>query len=206
MITDHIGAAFFPDLLWLRMIGRIAMPVFSFFIAEGYRYTRSRRRYLIRLLAFSIVSELPSDLAFYGEPEYKHQNVMFTFFLSFIALTIYDKCISSGKSLQWEIIGIINVLGIGIIALILRTDYSILGIISVFLFYVLREKSNIISDIAGVAILTVSNSKILAVSTLFSLLLLLMYNGEKGKDIKWLFYMFYPLHLIIIYFTTTLLH
>lgn len=70
MTADHIGAVFFPEIPLLRWIGRLAMPVLSFFIGEGLRHTRSPRRYLLRLTGFALLSELPFDLAFYGGIEW----------------------------------------------------------------------------------------------------------------------------------------
>ena len=49
MVIDHVGDMFFPELLWLRMIGRLAMPVFAFCITEGYIHTRNRKKYLLRM-------------------------------------------------------------------------------------------------------------------------------------------------------------
>jgi ATP-binding cassette subfamily B protein len=95
MVFDHVGDAFFPGVMWLRMVGRIAMPVFAFCIAEGYAHTRDRKKYLLRMGLFALVSEIPFDLCFHGKPGFGHQNIMLTFFLSILALFIV---IVSGSS------------------------------------------------------------------------------------------------------------
>lgn len=67
MVFDHVGDLFFPDLMWPRMIGRLAMPLFSFSIAEGYLHTGDKIKYLCRLGIFALISEIPFDLAFEGK-------------------------------------------------------------------------------------------------------------------------------------------
>ena len=61
MFIDHIGVALFPGVLWLRCVGRLAFPMFAFFLAEGVRLTHSRKRYLQRLVLFALLAELPFD-------------------------------------------------------------------------------------------------------------------------------------------------
>ena len=63
MVIDHIGVVFLPDITVLRCIGRLAMPIFCFFVAEGYYHTKDRRKYLLRMGVFALIAELPFDLA-----------------------------------------------------------------------------------------------------------------------------------------------
>ena len=90
MVFAHAGDLFFPGVMWPRMIGRLAMPLFSFCIAEGYAHTRDKNRYLLRMGIFALISEVPFDLAFEGKVGFGHQNIMLTFFLSILALKIFD--------------------------------------------------------------------------------------------------------------------
>ena len=66
MVIDHVGAVFFPDLIWLRYIGRLSMPIYAFLLAEGYRKTRNFLHYALRLALFAVLSEVPYDLLFQG--------------------------------------------------------------------------------------------------------------------------------------------
>lgn len=59
MLIDHVGVIFFPEVSWLRTIGRLAFPIFAYFIAQGFRYTSSRPKYFLRLLLFSLISQVP---------------------------------------------------------------------------------------------------------------------------------------------------
>ena len=91
MVFDHVGDMFFPGVMWPRMIGRLAMPIFSFFIAEGFAHTRDKKKYLGRLGLFALISEIPFDLAFDGRLGLGHQNIMLTFFLAGLALMLFDR-------------------------------------------------------------------------------------------------------------------
>ena len=86
MVFDHVGDMFFPDAMWPRMIGRLAMPVFSFCIAEGFTHTKDKKKYLCRIGIFALISEIPFDLAFEGKVGFSHQNIMLAFFLAVAAL------------------------------------------------------------------------------------------------------------------------
>ena len=91
MAIDHTGALLFPGNEVLRLIGRIAFPIYCFLLAEGFVYTSSRRRYLIRMAVWSVISEPVFDFAFYRtwwEPAY--QNVFFTLFLGLTALWLLE--------------------------------------------------------------------------------------------------------------------
>jgi len=152
MVFDHVGDMFFPGVMWPRMIGRLAMPIFSFFIAEGFAHTRDKKKYLGRLGLFALISEIPFDLAFDGKLGLEHQNIMLTFFLAASALMLFDR-IWGGNGLEGERIpvvktalGVLAVAGIAALALLLRADYTVFAVVAVFLFYVLRQKHQRVSN------------------------------------------------------------
>ncbi|MFN2363319.1 MAG: TraX family protein, partial [Halarsenatibacteraceae bacterium] len=64
MLIDHIGSIIFPEYIILRVIGRLAFPLFAFLITEGYRHTSNINRYLVRLSIFALISQYPFWLAF----------------------------------------------------------------------------------------------------------------------------------------------
>ena len=204
MVFDHTGDVFSPDVMWPRMIGRLAMPIFSFFIAEGFAHTRDKKKYLGRLGLFALISEIPFDLAFDGRLGLGHQNIMLTFFLAGLALMLFDR-IRDGNGSEGEripvvktVLGVFAVAGIAALALLLRADYTVFAVIAVFLFYVLRQKHPLLRSGVGVAFLALTRTIGYYAATGFSFIPLSLYNGQKGKGLKWLFYIFYPGHLLLL--------
>ena len=87
MLIDHVGYAFFPDMVILRIIGRIALPLFALELARGRRRTRSIEKYLARLLLLAILSQVPYML-FFDTTDF---NIVFTMFVSLLMLIALDK-------------------------------------------------------------------------------------------------------------------
>ena len=204
MVLDHVGDLFFPGGTWLRAAGRLAMPIFAFCIAEGYAHTRDRKKYLLRMGLFALISEIPFDLAFESRIGLSHQNIMLSFFLSILALMLYDR-IRGGKEAEgaqipaWKtVLGVLAVGAVAALALLLKADYTIFAVISVFLFYALRQKHPLLRSGVGVAFLALTRTVGYYSATGLSFLPLALYNGKKGKGLKWLFYLFYPGHLLLL--------
>ena len=204
MVLDHVGDLFFPGATWMRAAGRLAMPLFAFCIAEGYAHTRDRRKYLLRMGIFALISEIPFDLAFESRIGLTHQNIMLSFFLSILALMLYDR-IRGGEGTDgaqipaWKTaLGVLAVGTVAVLALLLKADYTIFAVISVFLFYALRKKHPLLRSGVGVGFLALTRTVGYYSATGLSLLPLALYNGKKGKGLKWLFYLFYPGHLLLL--------
>ena len=203
MLIDHIGYVLVPSSTPLygicRLIGRLAFPIFCFLLTEGLLHTRNRRRYLTRLLAFALVSEIPFDLAFHGGVlEFSSQNVFFTLFLGLLGLVIYD----------WLAPKISFAAMLGPLACVLAaewmgTDYGGLGVLMISVCYLFRENRYLRLGALGAAnvcmSLEFSDRQYFACAALIPLF---FYNGERGKGGKWsqyFFYLFYPLHLLLLW-------
>ena len=207
MVFDHVGDMFFPGALWMRMIGRLAMPLFSFCIAEGYAHTKNKQRYLLRMGVFALVSEIPFDLAFEGRVGLGHQNIMLSFFLAILALMLFDRIRGEGKehAAGKTLLGILCVCAVAVLALVLRADYTLFAVLAVFLFYVLRNRHPLLRCGVGVGFLALTRTVGYYRATGLSLIPLLLYNGKRGRGLKWLFYAFYPGHLLLLYLLKTVL-
>lgn len=207
MVFDHVGDMFFPGALWMRMIGRLAMPLFSFCIAEGYAHTKNKQRYLMRMGVFALVSEIPFDLAFEGRVGLGHQNIMLSFFLAILALMLFDRIRGEGKehAVGKTLLGILCVCAVAVLALVLRADYTLFAVLAVFLFYVLRNRHPLLRCGVGVGFLALTRTVGYYRATGLSLIPLLLYNGKRGRGLKWLFYAFYPGHLLLLYLLKTVL-
>lgn len=207
MVFDHVGDMFFPGAVWMRMIGRLAMPLFSFCIAEGYAHTRDKKKYLCRMGIFALISEIPFDLAFEGRIGLGHQNIMLSFFLAILSLMLYDRIRGEGKerAALKTALGILCAVAVAALALLLRADYTVFAVIAVFLFYVLRDRGALLRCGAGVGFLALTRTVGYYRATGLSLIPLLLYNGKRGRGLKWLFYAFYPGHLLLLYLLKTVL-
>ena len=188
MTADHIGAVFFPEIPLLRWIGRLAMPVLSFFIGEGLRHTRSPRRYLLRLTGFALLSELPFDLAFYGGIEWGHQNVYFTLALGLLALWAIQ---SRGME------GWLLALTAALAAELLGCDYGMYGVPLILLldrFHRARSEQLAAAALLNLAFFGLQTQTL----SLIALPLLWLYNGKRGRDDRRLSYLYYPAHLCVL--------
>ncbi|MCB2299019.1 TraX family protein [Clostridium tagluense] len=223
MLIDHMGAALFPETTIMRMIGRLSFPIFAYLIAVGYSKTNSFPKYLRRLLIFAVVSQIPFSLAFteqvriyslsdffrffVGGPN-PHLNIFFTLAIGLLAIRVWDKGeLRFGR--------IMAVLALGITAIAFHTDYGIYGVAMMLAFYIFRDNKikTVISQTSvyilfdalqplvyvlkspGVSIELAWFNQALS---LLSLIFIFMYNGKKGKDLKYFFYAFYPVHLLVI--------
>ena len=212
MFIDHIGYAIFNGSSWFNYIGRLAFPIFAFQISEGYIHTRSIKKYLLRLFLFALVSQIPFMLFHSIISEGFYLNVIFTLLFGLISIVIYDK--------YNKFTGIMVAISLGIIASFLNCDYGFYGVFITFLFYVLNKNklllatgfvlttlirySYYIIDFClqyGIGYLgTVVNFYLPSmIGTVASILFILLYNKKKGYNTKYLLYLFYPLHMLLIY-------
>ena len=131
MACDHIGAVLFPQYLEMRLIGRIAFPIFAFTLVEGFLHTKDVKKYMMRLGVLALISEIPFDLAFWGVPlEFGHQNVFFTMFLGIAMLYLYLRNVKTSRQ-------ILTVVAMLLLSELLRTDYNSAGLLMILCFYLL---------------------------------------------------------------------
>ena len=203
MILDHVGDNFFPDQIWMRIIGRMALPIFAFCIAEGFSHTRDRRRYLYRMGLFALLSEIPFDLVTSGKVlEFSHQNIMMTFFWAILGLMIYEQVRNRRYG---QILGAAVLLLFLVSSLFLGLDYQILAVGLIILYYLLRNKAPLINNLAAMAYHVLLRNVGIYWFGVLGFVPVLLYNGKRGRGLKWFFYLFYPLHLFVIYIIRGLL-
>lgn len=206
MVLDHVGDNFFPDQIWMRALGRMAMPLFAFCVAEGYCHTRDRRRYLLRLGLFALISEIPFDLVTAGRVlEFGHQNIMASFFWAVLALLVREALLArlpgkGGKLLSFALLAVFWVA-----SLFLGLDCTMVSVGLVILFVLLHDRPLPLRCALGMGFYLLLRNKGLYLFGLAGFLPLLFYNGERGRGLKWLFYGFYPGHLLLIWLIRSLL-
>ena len=200
MVIDHYGAIFQSGVDIYRIIGRLAFPIYAFLLVEGYTHTSNIKKYGRRLLIFALVSELPFDLAFYGKLSFTHQNIFFTLFIGLVLMYLLDN--NSGK---YGINKSLLIIIAGLIALVTAVDYNFIGIIYILIFYYTKDYPNPKKILYQGSALFVTNFFLSGFTQQYSILaipLIYFYNGKLGpnnKILQILFYIAYPLHLIIFY-------
>ena len=203
MFIDHLGYALYGKLTWLNYIGRIAFPIFAYQITEGYRHTKDLKKYFIRLIAFAVISQIPFSLLHGIVSKSFSLNVMFTLCMGLFCIWIWNT--NKNKFLSLCFIGICCT-----IAEVTKMDYGYWGVLLVFVFYLFKDnKLGTALTFLGMVIFKYSISIALNgfyyvhiylfLGTLAAIIPILLYNGKKGINAKYIIYLFYPVHLIILY-------
>lgn len=227
MLIDHIGAGILEYLIIqvplsretneilitidqvLRLIGRISFPLYCFLLVQGFFHTKSRLKYAGNLLLFALLSEYPFDFIFSGGLDFSSSNVLFTLLIGLLTMWGIEK---AGSKIFLQVL--ISAIGI-FTATILHTDYSWMGILLILSLYFLRDNrfwqctisfilffSALVFRSAGYynsiwrsALRQLSSEYTL----IFSFWIMYRYNGRRYlKRGKYLFYSFYPVHLLLL--------
>ena len=218
MIVDHVGAMFFPSVLILRIIGRIAFPIFAFMIAEGARYTKNKIRYLSVLALFALIIQLV--YSFYTKNARLTIFCTFTFSIILIySLQLIKKIVFAKKlNVLHLILAIILFVFLTIsiykITRIRFVNYDFFGVLTpvlVSLFHFEGEVKGFIKKLDNhlVSLLMLSIGLVLIyfhfkqfqlyAYALLAIPILFFYSGKRGKfKMKYFFYLFYPLHLVLL--------
>ena len=205
MVFDHVGDNFFPNETWMRVIGRIAMPIFAFCIAEGFEKTRDRKSYLTRMGIFALLSEVPFDLVTSGKIlDFSHQNIMLTFYWALLGLMCHEK-LREKKTKAARIGSLLALIFFALTSIFSGMDYNILAIGIIDIFYLLRKKNHLLSCLAAMAFHVLLRNKGIYWFGLLGFLPIFLYNGKRGKGLKKFFYLFYPGHLLLIWLLKTAL-
>ncbi len=200
--TDEIDAFFNSPALagvraanWvLRLVGRLAFPIFCFLLVEGFLHTRSVKSYALRLGAFALLSELPFDLAFGGtlwNPGY--QNVFFTLLLGLGGMAALRRFGESSP------LGFLMALGCAALAQLIHADYGAFGVVLILIFYLFRDRKKLRALVGSIAL-------IWEVTAPLAFLFIHRYNGERGRlGGRYFFYWFYPAHILVLWLVRVML-
>lgn len=219
MTLDHIGAGLIeagilhiydPEMLvqilatetghkWyildcvLRMIGRLAFPLFCFLLVEGFVHTKNMKKYVGSMAVFALLSEISFDLAILNTPfDLRMQNVFFTLTIGLLVLMGLKKYEFRG-GMQTGIIALGS-----IATVVLNTDYNVIGILIIVCFYMLRDNKKY--KYISVGVISFLESIFYFGTAALALIPIHLYNGERGKTgFKYTFYLYYPAHLLLIF-------
>lgn len=202
MTVDHIGMLLLPQVTVLRIIGRIAMPLYAYMIAQGCRYTHDRRRYFLRLAGLALVCQI----VYYFADHSLYQCILVTFSMSVLCIWAVDTARRKGGAfwmlaaaaplVAWAVCELlpVKISGFGV-------DYGFFGVLLPVILYYFGKKG----IVPGMLLLCLSIGD-LQWWALAAVPLMFLYNGQRGsRSLGWVFYLYYPLHLAVLYGVALLL-
>lgn len=205
MFFDHVGYLIYNGKMsFFNYIGRIAFPIFAFQISEGYTHTKNLKKYIFRLSIFALISQYPFMLFHNLISTTFLLNIFFTLLLGLICIIVYDK-------MPYKAISLIIYLLMAYVAQITHCDYGAYGVTIIFVFYIFRN-NKILMSLAFIlcSVIKYLNRIIkygnfihyflLCSFTILAIIFITSYNKKQGRKIKYFLYIFYPAHLLIIYF------
>lgn len=180
-------------------LGRLSFPLFAFLLTEGYVHTSNIKKYFGRLFIFALISQIPFVIfrTFVGEGVWL--NIMVTLILGLFAIVIFDKI--ENKLLAIPLVVIVIYLS-GLI----KVDYGWYGVLVIFLFYLLKS-NKILLTISYISVVLLHyylmsrlnlESIYSILCAIFPIVIIWLYNGKEGRKMKYFYYFFYPVHLVII--------
>ncbi len=230
MLIDHIGATLLPDIFFLRIIGRLAFPIFAYMVAVGAKRTRDLNVYISRMLIFSLVSQIPfvysflqTDIAdmpflefsfksflpgvrFFADPAimwHPGLNVGFTFCFALMAIKFINQAKEYKNDKKNIALCYIGVVAMILTAFLLDTDYAMYGVTMVLVFYNFSvEEKSIYPKLIYILPLLIDISAMITQSlTLLSIPIIKKFKNVYPSILpRWVFYVFYPAHLLILGF------
>lgn len=222
MLIDHIGYFLFPEIIAFRYIGRLAMPLFAFFIAEGCKHTSSPFKYFLRTALVGIACQAVtlSEQILNGRIYWIYFNILITFSFSIIICTALRRFMNAAQTKNKTetciygigfIVAVALIIGLDILfshsaslfGVSIEIDYGATGaLLPVFAMLSKNKWRNLLYFSIGVVLYISLFCKTIPFTwiAIFALIPLVFYNGQRGKrNFKYAFYLFYPVHIAVIY-------
>ena len=174
----------------VEVLGRI----FAFAISEGYKHTRNLKNYILRIGIFAVLLQIPSWIFSYNYP----LNIFFTLFTGLCLISVLKN-----KNVN-DVVKIIFTIMIFFITRKINLDYGLYGFFTILIFTFYRENkvkmiiNFVILNIINVVRPNIFDLDFTQIYSLLALIPIILYNGERGKNWKYFFYLFYPLHFLVI--------
>lgn len=216
MLLDHIGVMLLPDVLWLRIVGRLAYPLFAYFIAEGCRFTKNKTKRFLSVFILGVVCEAVYMLS--GAPYYG--NILLTFSASILLIYLlsavkHSYALSKVRFTLMLCAFLLSLVAVYFYCEYVGLEYGFFGVLAPVLVVAFddiealsdklyskinRQTVSLFMFSLGLLLITMfENVLSCQIWSLCAVLLLMLYNGNRGKySFKYGFYLFYPLHLLIL--------
>lgn len=219
MLMDHLWATLLPAQEWLTCVGRIAFPIFAFMAVEGYFHTHNLKKYLLRMLIFAVISEVPFDLMYGGTWFYPvHQNVIWTLMMGLVGIHLMETVRKKKSTVVYILVSAIVVILGGLLGTLSMVDYYGIGVLTVFIFYFFRGRKwwCLLGQMLALYWVNVEMLGGLMYPirlfgmefelcqqglALLALLPIWLYRGRQGyhsKPFQYFCYAFYPIHMLVI--------
>lgn len=184
MTLDHIGAILFPKIIAFRLIGRLAFPIFAYCLADGFIHTRSVTKYGLRLFVFALISQISYYMAF-GQGT----NVYFTLLIGLICMHYLKK-----KRKRYYILSLF------LLSWLMQTDYNIYGLIVILIFRYCKDNKKLVYILFSIATIGYAfiTTSYIQMFSIFALPIIYMEYNRPVKINKYLFYIYYPIHLTLL--------
>lgn len=210
MSCDHVGKQLFPEVAILQIIGRLAFPIFAYMIAEGCVYTKNLKKYFGMTASVAILCQV----IYFVAMKSLYMCVMVTFSLSIVLIAIIKEAQKRKSALWWCLFSVAVVVTFFLCTILPNlptgtdyyVDYGMLGVMMPVVIYVYKDR---VAKLAVTSLMLVLLGQYLGGIQWLGLLavpLLALYNGKRGKlRLKYLFYVYYPVHLGAIYLISLLI-
>lgn len=197
MIIDHIGAVY--DIDNFRLVGRLAFPIFVFLIAEGCKHTKSMDKYMLRLGLFALISEVPFDLAFNSYVDFFNDaNIFYTLWLGVASIYMHRLLRNFLRNFS-NILSVIPLCIAMIAAEWVGSDYGAVGVVFIFVMSVFGEfKPLQLMVISLFMFILYFPFMDMLIASLIAVPIVAFASGRRGLPVKWLFYLAYPAHLLVL--------
>ena len=219
MLMDHLWATLLPGQEWLTCVGRLAFPIFAFLTVEGYFHTRNFKKYMLRMLAFAVISEIPFDWMSGGSWFYPfHQNVIWTMMLGLLAISLLERARAGKRRWLCLLESVVIVIAAVMLGTVCMVDYYGPGVLTLLVFYVFRQRKwwCLLGQILGLYWINVQMLQGLFYEVsvfglelslsqqglaLLALIPIWLYHGRQGyhsKPFQYACYAFYPAHMLLL--------
>jgi len=219
MLCDHLWATIVPGNDWLTCVGRLAFPIFAFMIVEGYFHTHNLKKYVMRLLTWAVISEIPFNLVMGSRIFYPlHQNVLWTFLIGILCMYLNERAKVKGSMIRRVLTGCATVILAFVLGLVGFVDYNYAGVFMVLTFYFFRGRKwwhflgqflllwyinvEMLSGYAyEVQLFGETHFIVRQGFALLALIPIWLYRGKQGphnKALQYFYYAFYPAHLLVL--------
>ncbi len=202
MFIDHMGFILFPQYTVLRIIGRLAFPIYAYCIAEGFRYTKNRKRYFFQIFALGALCQVVYTVVMRDA----YIGILPVFSIAILLMALQERMLAERAHGGWRytVLYILAVFAVFLLTCVCEVDYGFFGVMLPVVTARFPDKPRRLMmfsvDLVLLAVFSHLSGSTTQIFSLFALIPLLLYNGKPGKyRLKYFFYIFYPAHLVLLY-------